>query len=131
VEAATRLDGRADDHELCPALRRHARDILAEAPRPRADDLPPHPDAVRAGHGGRGLQPIPQCGQLFVEVCVQRQLALDDERRDEDDVRAPICREPAGEVEGVLRLLPLEQRHDDAPVGDRLGLQRKPPHPAP
>jgi len=60
-------------------------------------------------------------------VRVQRQLSLDDERSDEDDLRAAVGGEPAGEVEGVLGLLLVEQRDDDAPVADRLCPQREPP----
>jgi hypothetical protein len=52
-------------------------------------------------------------------VGIQGQLARNDERRDEDDPSAAIGGEPAGEIERVLRLLLLEQGHEDAPVGDR------------
>jgi hypothetical protein len=50
VEATAGLDRRADDDELGPALGGDAGDLLAEAPRPCAHDLPPHADAVRARH---------------------------------------------------------------------------------
>jgi hypothetical protein len=62
-----------------------------------------------------------------METCVERQLPLDEERRDEDDPRAAFRGEPAREIERVLRLLALEQRHDDRPVTDRTGPARKPP----
>ena len=58
-------------------------------------------------------------GERPVHVRVQRQLALDHERRNEDDAGASVGGETAGEIERVLGLLPVEQRHDDAPVGDR------------
>jgi hypothetical protein len=119
VEAAPRLDRRADDDELGAALGRDARDFLAEAPRPRADDLAPHRDAVRARHRGRRLQSLLQALELPVEVCIQRQLALEDGRGHEDDARAAIGRELAGEVERMLGLLAIEQRHDDGAIGDR------------
>ncbi len=48
MEAASRLDGRADDDELRPALGSDARDLLAEAPRPRPDDFSLDADAVGA-----------------------------------------------------------------------------------
>jgi hypothetical protein len=131
VEASSRLDGRTDDHELRAALRGDACDVLAEAPRPRADDLLPYADAVRACHSGRGLEPLLQAGEPAVHVCVEGQLALDDERSDEDDPGAAIGREPAGEIERVFRLLPVEQGHDDAPVGDRARPAREAPRPAP
>ena len=119
VEAAPRLDRRADDDELRAALGGHARDLLSEAARPGADDLPPHRDAVGRGHRVRGLQPLLEAHQLPVEMRVDRQLTLEDCRRNEDDARAAVGREPAGEVERVLGLLPVEQRHDDRAVRDR------------
>ena len=47
---------------------------------------------------------------------VERQLLVDEQRRDEDDARATVGGEPAREVERVLGLRPAEQRHDDAAV---------------
>jgi len=130
LEAPPGLDRRADDNELGSTLGRDAGYLVPQAPRTRPHDHPPHTDAVRARYGGRGLEPPLQRGELAVEVCVQRQLAVDDERRYEHDLRAGVGREPAGEVERVLRLLPLEQRDDDAAVGDRLGPQHEPAQPA-
>jgi hypothetical protein len=127
VEAAPGLDRGADDDELRPALRGKPRHVLPEAPRARADDLPPHADAVRARHGSRGLEPLLQAAELSVETGIERQLACDDERRDEHDAGASIGREPAGELEGVLRLLPFEQGHEDAPIRDRLRPQHEVP----
>jgi hypothetical protein len=57
--------------------------------------------------------------QLVVEMRVEGQLLRDDERRDENDPRPAIAREPAGEIEGMLRLFPPQQRNDDAAVSDR------------
>jgi hypothetical protein len=50
---------------------------------------------------------------LVVEVRVERELLGHDERGDEDDARAAVGGEPAREVEGMLGLVPAEQRHDD------------------
>jgi hypothetical protein len=127
MEAAPRLDRRADDDELRAAFRRDARDLLAQVPGARADDFPPNADAVCACHRSRRLEPLFEAHELPVEVRVDRQLTLQDGWRDENDSRAAVGREPAGEVEGVLRLLPVEQRHHDAPVGDRTRPARKPP----
>ncbi len=131
MEAAPRLGGHPDDDELGPPLGGDAGNVFTEAPGPRADDLPPHTDAVRAGHRGCGLEPLLQIDEPAVEARVQRQLALDDEGRDEDDLGAAVGREPAGEVECVLGLPPLEQRHDDAAVRDRAGPAREAARPAP
>jgi hypothetical protein len=119
VEAAPRLDRRADDDELGPALGRDPRDLVAEAPRPRADDLAPHRHAVGARHRGRELEPFLQAHELPVEVRVQRQLALEDGRCHEHEARPTVGGEPAREVERVLGLLPVEQRHDDRAIRDR------------
>jgi hypothetical protein len=127
MEAAPRLDGRTDDDELRAAFGGDARDLAAEAPRPRAHDLAPHRDAVRARERLGRLQPLSEAGQLAVHVRGERQLALDDERADDDDAGAAVGREPAREIERVLGLLPVEQRHDDRAVGDRLRPQREPP----
>lgn len=119
MEAASRLDRRADDDELRPALGRDARDLLGQAPRPRPDDLSLDADAVGAGDRFRRLEPFPEDREAAVHARVQRQLPLDHERSHEDDAGAAIGREPAGEIERVLRLLAIEQRHDDGPVPDR------------
>jgi hypothetical protein len=125
VEAAPGLDRCADNDELGSAFYGEACDVLPEVPRPGADDLPPHTYAVRAGHGGRGLEPLLQTAQLSVEARVERQLAIDEKRRHEHDAGPAIGSQPAGEIERVLGLLTLEQRDDDAPVGDRAGPERE------
>jgi hypothetical protein len=130
METAPGLDGCADDEELRAALGRDARHVLPEASRPRADDFSPHTDAVRGSYGGRALEPLLEGREPAIHVRVQRQLALDDERRDENDLGPAVSREAAGEIERVLRLVPVEHRHDDAPVGDRARPAREAPSPA-
>lgn len=119
VEAAPRLDRRADDDEFGAALGGDPGDVLADTAGARADDLAADTDTVRGSDGSGGVETCAQRAEIGVEARLKRQLALDDERRHEDHPRATIGCEPAGEVERMLRLLPLEQRHDDAPIGDR------------
>jgi hypothetical protein len=119
VEAAPRLDRRTDDYELGAALGCDARDLLAEAAGPRANDLSLDCDPVGGRDGGSQLEPLLQAHELPVEVRVERELTLENGRRDEHDSSAPVCGETAGEVDRVLRLLPVEERHHDAAVGDR------------
>jgi hypothetical protein len=119
MESAPRLDGRAHDQELRPPLGGKAGHVLPEAPRARADDLAPHPHAVGADHRGCRLEPLSNAHELPVEVCVERQLALEDGGCDEDDSGTPIGGEPAGEVDRVLGLRVVEQRDDDGAVRDR------------
>lgn len=129
MEAAARLDRRSDDDELGAVVGRDPRGVLAEAAGARPDDPPPHADSVGLRDRGRSVEPPPQLGELTVELRVQRQLAGDDERRHEHDARAAVGGEPAGEVERVLRLLSVEERHDDAAVRDRAGPAGEPPRP--
>jgi hypothetical protein len=119
MESAPRLDGRADDQELRTSLGGDAGHVLAEAARPRTDDLATHADAVGSGHRSRGLEPLLDTHELPVEVCVERQLALEDGGRDEDDSGAAIGGEPAGEVDRVLGLRVVEQGDDDRAIRDR------------
>jgi hypothetical protein len=130
MESAPRLDGRADDQELRPPLGGNAGHFLPEAPRARADDLAAHPDAVGAGHRGCRLEPLSNVHELPVEVCVERQLALQDGRCDEDDSGAAVGGEPAGEVDRVLRLCVVEQGDDDRAVRDRARPAREAPRAA-
>ena len=130
MEAPPRLDRRADDDELRAAFSCDAGDVLPQAPRARADNLAPHSDAVRARHRFRGPESLLEARQLSVEVRVQRQLTLDHERRDENDARAAVGRQPAREIERVLGLLAVEQRYDDAAVGDRARPPRETPRTA-
>jgi hypothetical protein len=130
AEASPRLDRRPHHDELGAALGRDARDLLAEAAGARADDLLPDADAVRARDRGCGFEPFLQAGDRVVHVGLERQLVLDDERRDEDDPGTAVGREAAGEVERVLGLLLVEQRHDDAAVRDRARPARKTPRTA-
>ena len=119
MEPAPRVDGRAHDDELRPPLGRDPGHLLAEVSRPRPDHLSPYRDAVRIRHRGRGLEPLFQDLELPVEVRVDRQLALEDGGRHQDDPGAAVGGEPAGQIERVLGLLPVEQRHDDGAIGDR------------
>jgi hypothetical protein len=131
VEAAPRLDRRAHDDELGAALGRDAGDFLGQAAGTGAHDLAAHADAVRARHRFRRLEPLLQADELAVEMRVQRKLALEDGRSDQNDAGAAIGGEPAGQIERVLRLLRVQQRYDDAPIGDRPRQARKTLRPAP
>ena len=127
MEAAPRLDRRTDDHELGATLGRDAGDLLAEAAGAGADDLPLDRDPVGSRDGGGRLEPRLQAHELPIEVRVDRELTLEDGRRDEHDSGAPLCGETAGEVDGVLRLVLVEERHHDAAVRDRARPARKAP----
>jgi hypothetical protein len=121
AEAAARLHRRADHEQLGSVVVGDLRQVTAESPLARTDDAPPHADAVRVGDRGRAVEPGAELGDLVVELRVERQLLLDDERRDEDDVGSAVGGEPARKIERVLRLRPAEERDDDAAIADRRG----------
>jgi hypothetical protein len=56
---------------------------------------------------------------------VERELALEHGRCDEDDSGAAVGREPAGEVDRVLGLRVVEQRDDDGAIRNRAGPARE------
>lgn len=95
------------------------RDLLSEPAFARPDDHAPHANAVCVGDRGRLIEVLAQLGEI--EVRVERQLLLDDERRDEDDAGAAVGGEAAREVERVFRLGQPEQRHDDVAVAHGRG----------
>lgn len=130
-EAASRLDRGADDDELGAALVRDARDLFTEQSGAHADDLAPHADAVRPRDRRGRTEPVAQSAQLVVEACVERQLALDEQRSDEHDPRMAVRGEPARELERVFRLLLFEQRHDDRAIAERARAAREPVGTAP
>jgi hypothetical protein len=100
-------------------LRGDSRDFFAEASGAGADDLSPHGNAV-GGRERRGrFEALLEPYELSVEMRVERQFALEDRGGHQDDPSAAVGCEPAREVERVLGLLLVEQRHDDAAVGDR------------
>jgi hypothetical protein len=119
AEPAPRFHGGADDEKLRAALGGGVGHLLRKAPGAGTDDLLPHGDAVGARDRDCRLDSPLEVSENVVHARVQRQLAIDDERRDEDDAGATVGGEPARQVERVLGLLAVEQRHDDAPVGDR------------
>jgi hypothetical protein len=107
----------------------HLGELEAERARPGADQPPPGPHAVRLGDRVGTVEPLAERLDLRIEMRVERQLAGDEQGRDEDDARPPVRGETAGEVERVHRLLLPEQWHDNAAVADRHRPPRKPPQP--
>jgi len=119
VEAAPRLDGRAQHDELRAVVPRHLGELPPEGALACADDAPRGGHAVRLGDRRGVRECAAEVFRFGVEVRVQRKLLGDDERRDEHDPRAAVRREAAGEIERMLGLGAAEERHDDAAVPDR------------
>ncbi len=109
---------------------RHLGKLAPEGALARADDARRRGHAVRLGDRRRVRQRAAEGLRLDVEVGVQRKLLRDDERCDEDDARATVRREAAGEIEGVLGLGAAEERHDDAAVADRRRAPGEPVRPS-
>ena len=103
-------------------------ELLPQCAFARPHDHAPHPDAVRVGDCRRLVEALAQLREI--EVRVERQLLLDEERGDEDDAGAPVGGEAAGEVERVLRLGETEQRDDDVAVANGRGAAGDPAQPA-
>lgn len=95
------------------------RQLAPERAVARADDGAMSAHSVRLGDRGRLRERLAERLDLGVEMGIERQLLRDDERCDEDDMRAPVGREAAGEVERVLGLGAAEDRHDDAAVAEQ------------
>jgi hypothetical protein len=115
AESEPGLHRRADDDELGPEVVDHRGDFVSERTFSCADDPAAHADPVRVRDRSCLIERRLQRPDLVVEVRVERELLGHHERSDEDDARAAVGGEPAGEVEGVLGLVPAEQRHDDRP----------------
>ena len=99
-------------------------DLLPEPAFAGPHDHAPHADAVRVGDRRCLVEVLAQLREI--EVRVERQLLLDDERRDEDDTGAAVGGEAAGKVERVLGLGEPEERDDDVPVANGHGAAREP-----
>lgn len=103
-------------------------DLLPEPAFSRSHDHAPHADAIRICDRRSLVETRAQLGDI--EVCVERKLLLDDERRHEDDTGAAVGSEPAREIEGMLCLDKAEERDDDVPVAHRGGAAGDPAQPA-
>ena len=101
-------------------------DLLPKPAFTRPHDHAPHAHAVRVCDCRRLVEVAAQLRQI--EVGVDRQFLLDEERRDEDDAGAAIRREAAREVEGVLRFGETEERDDDVAVAKRDRSPRESPN---
>jgi len=123
VEPAAGLDRGADDDELRPVVAGDLGDVGPDLAVAGTDDAARHGEPVRVRDRRGPVEVGTKVGDLPVEAGVERQLLRHDEGSDEDDPRAAVGREPAGEVERVLRLGAAEQGDDDAVVSDR----RRPP----
>lgn len=99
--------------------------VAPDGPCAGADDAAPNGDAVRLGGRRRLVEPPEQLPDLAPEMSVERQLLRDDEQPDENDTRAAVDCEAAGEIESVLRLLAGEERHDNRPIPDSDGTARE------
>jgi len=110
-------------------VERHLGELASERSVTCADDDAPCGDAVGRGDGVGVVERQSQLAQI--EVRVERQLLRHHQRGDEQDARAAVGSEPAGEVEGVLGLGSPEQRHHDRAIADSDRAPRKAPRPPP
>ena len=132
------LPGRAEHDDLRPAPLGLADDLGRRAP--ASYESSHDPDAVRVADRD-GLVELVVCDSLLVwKWGIQRQVERDLDDGERDHPRAPLRREPARQVEGVVGGTSGHDRNQDPAVGERerraerrRGLDRLPergPHPA-
>jgi hypothetical protein len=91
-------------------------DRASELPRPGTHDLSVCADPIALGKRPLAVQLDTENLFLTVEVSIERQLPVDEERRQQEDACTTIGGEPASQVERVAGVLLVEQRDDDHPV---------------
>jgi hypothetical protein len=116
AEASLRLDGGSDHDERGSHVLRGVGDRASELTGPRSHDLSVRPDPVALGQ--RALATQLDTKNLFLtrEVSIERQLPVDEERRQQEDACTALAGEPASEVQRMPGVLLVEQWDDDHPV---------------
>jgi hypothetical protein len=112
-EAAPRLDRRSDDDQHSLHVFGRCCQTWPELPVSSPDDASVRWNPIALRHRLLACKLRPKRGLLLIEMRVERQLELDEERCDQEHARAAVGRQPAGNVERVPRRLLLEQRDND------------------
>ena len=120
AEAPLRLDGGSEHDERGAYVLGGIGDGASELARPGAHDLSMRADPVALGERPLAAQLDTQCAFLTVEVSIEGQLPVDEERRQQEDARPTVGGKPAGEVQCMAGVLLVEQRNDDhaVPAGE-------------
>src|SRR6266700_5868956 len=115
AETALRLDGGAEHDEGGAHVLGGVRDGASELAGPRAHDLSARADPIAFGERPLAAQLDTKNPFLTVEVSIERQLPVDEERRQQEDPCTTIGGKPASQVQRMAGVLLIEQRDDDHP----------------
>lgn len=113
AEASLRLDGGSDNDEGGANVFGGRGDGASQLAGPSAHDLPVRADAVTLGKRPLAAELDTEHLLLAMEMGIERQLPLDEERREQENARATIGGEPARQVQRVPGVLLVEQRDDN------------------
>ncbi len=102
-----RIDRRSDDDQRRAYILGNLGETAPQLTVPRAHE-PVRADPIAFDERALTVELRPKRRLLVVELRIERKLGLDEQRRDEEDARASIGRELAGEVERVTGLLGVE-----------------------
>ncbi len=116
AEAALRLDCGSHHDEGGAHVLGGIGNRASELAGTRAHDLSVRADPIALGERPLAAQLDTKNLFLTVEVSIERQLPVDEERREQEDARTTIGGEPASQVERMAGVLLVEQRDDDHPV---------------
>jgi hypothetical protein len=116
AEASLRLDGGSDHDERRAHVLRGVGDRAPELTGTRADDLSVRADPVALGQRTLATELDTKNPFLTVEVSIERQFPVDEERCQQEDACTTIGREPASQVQRMPGVLLVEQRDEDHPV---------------
>jgi len=116
AEAPLRLDGGSDHDEGGAYVFSGVGNGASKLAGPGAHDLPVRADPVTLGKRPIAAELDTEGGFFTVEVSIERQLPVDEERRQQEDASPTIGGEPAGQVQRMPGVLLVEQRNDDHPV---------------
>lgn len=95
AEASLRLDGGSEHDERGAYVLGGVRDGTSELAGSRTDDLSVRADPVELGKRPLAAELDTERRLLTVEMSIQRQLPVDEERRQQEDPRATIGGKPA------------------------------------
>ena len=108
AEAPLGLDGGSDHDEGGAYVLGGVGDGASELAGPCAHDLSVRADAIALGKRPLAAELDTERRFLTVEVSIERQLPVDEERRQQEDARATIGGQPAGQVQRVTGVLLVE-----------------------
>jgi hypothetical protein len=115
-EAPLRLDGSSDHDEGGAYVIGGFGDGTSQLAGPCAHDLAVRADPVTLGKRPLAAELDTEHPLLAVEMSIERKLPVDEERRQQENARATIGGEPAGQVKRMPVVLLVEQRDDDHSV---------------